>query len=360
MALCRFIGRCVNPTPHPTGIKPAQSQDILLRAEVLRLLNGGLLSSLLANALLAILLVLVQWPVISHTLASGWLALFGVVLVARALMFLSYQRAMSKPDDSNVDFLMRFRLGAIATGAAWGIHGFLLFPSNEISNQVFLAFVLAGVSSGAVTSLGADRTSALGFVIPAVSLLIPKLLMVGGTIPLTMGVMVMLFLAFVTASSSRLQRQLHENIRLRNESGAQETNLRRQQKLNQIIARAQSEFIRETDRRKAFDGLLTDILALTDSEYGFIGEVLRTPQGDPYLKTYAITNIAWNDATRAFYEANAPQGMEFGNLKTLFGVALTSGQPVIANDPSHDPRRGGLPEGHPALQCLPGHSRPPR
>ncbi len=48
---------------------------------------------------------------------------------------------------------MRFRLGAIATGAAWGIHGFLLFPSNEISNQVFLAFVLAGVSSGAVTAV---------------------------------------------------------------------------------------------------------------------------------------------------------------------------------------------------------------
>jgi PAS domain S-box-containing protein len=134
----------------------------------------------------------------------------------------------------------------------------------------------------------------------------------------------------------------------------QQQALEQAQQINKIIARAQSLFIRETERRIAFDGLLTDILALTGSEYGFIAEVLRTPAGDPYLKSYAITNIAWNDATRAFYEAHAATGMEFFNLKTLFGAALTSGEPVIANDPYHDPRRGGLPEGHPPLNAFLG------
>lgn len=126
--------------------------------------------------------------------------------------------------------------------------------------------------------------------------------------------------------------------------------------LADVIARAQMQFIQEEDRHKAFDGLLADILALTKSEYGFIGEVLRNANGQPYLKTFAITNIAWNDDTRDFYAANAPTGMEFTNLQTLFGAALKSGQPVIANDPYHDPRRGGLPEGHPPLNaflCIP-------
>lgn len=130
--------------------------------------------------------------------------------------------------------------------------------------------------------------------------------------------------------------------------------LQRQQHLLEVISRAQSQFIRETDRRKAFDGLLTDILALTESEYGFIGEVLRDPAGQPYLKTFAITNIAWDAETRAFFDANAPQGMEFANLKTLFGAAMTSGLPVVANEPSRDPRRGGLPSGHPALDAFLG------
>jgi signal transduction histidine kinase len=72
------------------------------------------------------------------------------------------------------------------------------------------------------------------------------------------------------------------------------------------------------------------------------------------LKAHAITNIAWNDETRAIYERLGPQGMEFHNLKTLIGAILTSGQPVIANDPAHDPRRGGLPEGHPPLDAFLG------
>ncbi len=130
--------------------------------------------------------------------------------------------------------------------------------------------------------------------------------------------------------------------------------LKRAQQLGDVIARVQSGFIRETDRRLAFEGLLTDVLALTESEYGFVGEVLRTAEGAPYLKSWATTNIAWNDATRAFYDAQAPQGMEFTNLKTLFGAAIASGEPVIANDPGHDPRRGGLPEGHPALNAFLG------
>ncbi|MEW6982812.1 PAS domain S-box protein [Colwelliaceae bacterium 6471] len=122
----------------------------------------------------------------------------------------------------------------------------------------------------------------------------------------------------------------------------------------EIIARSQLYFIQEEKRSKAFDNLLNDILKLTESEYGFIGEVLYDTDGSPYLKTYAITNIAWNDETRAFYEEKAPKGMEFLNLKSLFGSVLTSGEAVIANDPYHDPRRGGLPEGHPALNAFLG------
>lgn len=130
--------------------------------------------------------------------------------------------------------------------------------------------------------------------------------------------------------------------------------LRASRELGRAIARVQAGFIRDEDRARSFDRLLTDILELTGSEYGFIGEVLRTEAGAPYLKTYAITNIAWSDETRAFYAANAPQGMEFTNLDTLFGRALTSDKPVISNDPAKDLRSGGLPAGHPALNAFLG------
>jgi PAS domain S-box-containing protein len=130
--------------------------------------------------------------------------------------------------------------------------------------------------------------------------------------------------------------------------------LARSRHLEDIIARAQSGFIANESRQGAFGMLLEDLLALTVSEYGFIGEIRYSDQGAPFLKTYAITDIAWDKGTRAFYQQNAPQGMEFHNLKTLFGAALASGEPVIANDPGNDARRGGLPAGHPALKAFLG------
>ena len=137
-------------------------------------------------------------------------------------------------------------------------------------------------------------------------------------------------------------------------------------KLLKALTQAQSQFIVDANPRTLFDGLLETLLELTQSEYGFIGEIHYTdksePQieahmkvrGKPYLKTHAITNIAWNESTRNLYEENAPKGMEFYNLKTLFGAVIVTGETVIANNPATDGRRGGLPDGHPPLNAFLG------
>ena len=121
----------------------------------------------------------------------------------------------------------------------------------------------------------------------------------------------------------------------------------------EAVSRAQSQFILDASPTALFDDILVDLLTLTDSGYGFVGEVLHTSEGQPYLRTHAITDIAWNEETRKLYEDFAPN-MEFFNLKTLFGAAMTTKQPVIANDPANDPRRGGLPNGHPGMDCFLG------
>lgn len=132
-----------------------------------------------------------------------------------------------------------------------------------------------------------------------------------------------------------------------------EADLRRSATLLGAISDVQEAFIRESDAARAFDGLLQQVLAISDSSFGFIGEVLY--DGDqPYLRTNAISNIAWDAPTRAFYAEHAPKGMEFRNLNTLFGAALRTCQVVIANDPAHDPRAGGLPPGHPPLSAFLG------
>ncbi|MBF0235304.1 MAG: PAS domain S-box protein [Desulfamplus sp.] len=123
--------------------------------------------------------------------------------------------------------------------------------------------------------------------------------------------------------------------------------------LLEIITKAQSEFIRNADPHDLFGRLLENLLLITGSEYGFIGEIKRDGS-QVYLKTHAITNIAWDDATRKFYEENAVKGFEFRNLDTLFGAVIKSSRTVISNDPVNDPRSGGIPNGHPALKSFMG------
>ena len=130
--------------------------------------------------------------------------------------------------------------------------------------------------------------------------------------------------------------------------------IQRSQKLLEAIHRVQTQLIREGEDLKQFEKLLVVLLDVTDSEYGFIGEVLKTEKGVPYLKTHAITDISWNAVTKEFYEKNAPEGLEFFNLDTLFGAVIISGESLITNDPDNHPRSGGRPEGHPPLRAFMG------
>lgn len=127
-----------------------------------------------------------------------------------------------------------------------------------------------------------------------------------------------------------------------------------QELMNTAIARAQTQFIKGKERSKGFDTLLEDMLQLTDSEYGFIGEVLYDKLQQPYLKTYSITDIAWNTATKEFVQQNLAKGLEFTNTRTLFGHAMLTQEIVIANDAKNHPQAAGIPEGHPELRSFMG------
>lgn len=138
------------------------------------------------------------------------------------------------------------------------------------------------------------------------------------------------------------------------EQNAQHRRIEKQNNLQNDLHLVQADFINKSSASDAFERLLAVLLKFTQSEYGFIGEVLSQTNGQPYLKTHALTNIAWNEETRRLYDEQAAKGMEFHNLKTLFGAVMVDGRPVIANDPGTDPRRGGLPPGHPPMNAFLG------
>jgi transcriptional regulator with GAF, ATPase, and Fis domain len=127
-----------------------------------------------------------------------------------------------------------------------------------------------------------------------------------------------------------------------------------EQLLLKTITTALSRYIAETDPTVLFNGLLDTLLELTNSEYGFIGEVFYTEDQTPFIKSYATTNIAWSEETQRLYEDAKKKGMVFSRPDSLYGAVLKTGQLIIANDPASDSRSCGIPQGHPPLNSFMG------
>ncbi|MFY3384589.1 EAL domain-containing protein [Paracidovorax sp. MALMAid1276] len=135
---------------------------------------------------------------------------------------------------------------------------------------------------------------------------------------------------------------------------AAEALLARQHRLLQAISRAQADFIASSDPRAGFESLLKELMSLTQSAFGVVGQVQKAADGHPFLRVHAMTDISWDEASRALFAQHAQEGMVFDNLHSLVGAALQTGEPVVANDAFNDPRAAGVPAGHPLLHTYLG------
>ena len=130
--------------------------------------------------------------------------------------------------------------------------------------------------------------------------------------------------------------------------------LQRQTAMLSMLARLQEGFLVGGPAHSTFEAMLGHLLVLSESEYGFISEVLTDDKGLPFLRMHGLSNVAWSKESNAVHERVSAGGFEFHNLDTLFGSVVRSGAPVISNAPGTDPRRGGLPPGHPPLPAFLG------
>ncbi|UQB42139.1 response regulator [Thiomicrospira microaerophila] len=144
------------------------------------------------------------------------------------------------------------------------------------------------------------------------------------------------FIGFVTDLSER-------------EESRKATELRN--KLLAALKKATEEFVAITDNQdQVWDDLLHSLLEITDSEQGFIGEVLFREGGERCLKIHTITNISWDKPSYELYEKLKSQDMLLCSSETMIGMAMYQEQIIIGNDMQNDPRGGHTPHGHPPLR----------
>ena len=161
----------------------------------------------------------------------------------------------------------------------------------------------------------------------------------------------LLFTAFGLALLwHRQQRSAEEAL------GENREQLRQHNEMLLAVSETQAAYLARGDWKAATARLLRFALEQSESEYGFVGVIISGPR----LRVLAYEGIVWDDAKgRQFYEeavrSYREHGyFEFNDFDNLFGAAIRTGEAVVANDVSTDPRSAGVPEGHGVMRTFLG------
>ena len=85
----------------------------------------------------------------------------------------------------------------------------------------------------------------------------------------------------------------------------------------QAMVRAHAPAVRSSSERAVFSNLLDSLIELSGSAYGFIGEVDHD-DGGPFLRSWAVSDIAWDAASRDFFST----AMREKDLQASLGKAF--------------------------------------
>ena len=112
-------------------------------AHLYRQSNLGILLTLLVGVIISVEL----WtPRFRDVTVMWWL----ITIAIAAARYGLYRAYLQRTDHDEEKWLRWMAIGALAAGVNWGIAGAVFFPSHSNNQQVFLAFILAGLISGGI------------------------------------------------------------------------------------------------------------------------------------------------------------------------------------------------------------------
>ncbi len=191
---------------------PIFKPDIIAQ-ECRQLLVTQMTSTAVVSVTGAGILVLVLRGIAEQNLLNTWFMLMFVVNLARLILVIRYRRTVTTQKQQK----QWYRLLIILTsgiGFIWGIGGVLFMQQEPLSYQVFITFMVAGMTAGAVATYTASIVTYTAFALPASLPISFWLLLQESRIQLAMGTMVLLFTVALWVSARRHHKTLLDSLRL--------------------------------------------------------------------------------------------------------------------------------------------------
>lgn len=185
-----------------------------LYAEQVKLLYKNAPIAYLITMVNGAILIYIQNSYIPRRVLFIWYASLSLVTAGRAFGSFQYAKMNYRPGDVRFWNQMYF-IGSVLAGCVWGSTALLLFPLNSLAHQLFVAFVLAGMSAGSVSVLAPRIEVCLGFLLPTLLPLFFHYITLHTPLQTGMGVMTMLFLFGMVFSSLNFHHAIRSSLNLR-------------------------------------------------------------------------------------------------------------------------------------------------
>jgi PAS domain S-box-containing protein len=190
----------------------------LVLADRVEQLYGQMWVGLLGTFAIGAIATFEFWDQRLRELVLFWWGLVLLVTGASAALLFAYRRSTTRADNAE-QWLRWLGIAALAIGASWGFAAAVFFPSHTDEQQVFLAFLLAGMMAGGIPVYAASWTIyavyAAGIVVPFTYVLATF----GNRLFIEVALLVPMFYAVNVAVAYRLTQVFHSAYRLRHAYG---------------------------------------------------------------------------------------------------------------------------------------------
>ena len=195
--------------------------DLALRcnAELYRTFYKQIYAAIGVSALNAVLVAGVVWSSVPHVPLVAWSGFIVCLSVLRIAIFALRPRKKILTDEEAAK--LRFTATAVITvgGVAWGLGEiFIILASDSIIHQIFMAFVIGGMSAGAMAGLTFCLPAFYGFCVPAIIMSAGAFFVIGEQPYIVMGGMVLLFAAMLMYFARNVYLSMFNSVRLRFEN----------------------------------------------------------------------------------------------------------------------------------------------
>ncbi|WP_201351926.1 sensor domain-containing protein [Hydrogenimonas urashimensis] len=186
-----------------------------IRKDLIDLVYDSIPFSIIVNIMAGLVVLVVYWPK-SGKNAVIWYGIVVGAMLYRLGIYLYYKAHQDEIPVVRAEVLQW--IGMFASAVVW-VSGLWYFLGKQgIAYDFLMAFVMGGMASGAITTLSSERITAITYVLITLGGTALWLLISPHGIEVMMGVMVVIYLAFLISSSGRIHKTIVDAMVLRREN----------------------------------------------------------------------------------------------------------------------------------------------